>query len=207
MSEIPRDWSPDALLLFVGVFTALSAGTSIFLAGIWSQKMRRRREHFKIWQDRRLKIWQEQQRDSFLRLERTAKKAQSEVNQRSDDNQKNRALLLHIKVDDFRCKGIGDQTANNALRDIERKSRQADSRLTGFNQKEVRFPPTIKRKPKLFFRIKAFLLSRHENQTHSASEQNRASPPRRNVELSQKKEREAIDAAQRIAKSIPAPCE
>ena len=74
MSEIPRDWSPDALLLFVGVFTALSAGTSIFLAGIWSQKMRRRREHFKIWQDRRLKIWQEQQRDSFLRLERTAKR-------------------------------------------------------------------------------------------------------------------------------------
>jgi hypothetical protein len=81
MSEIPSDWSPDALLLFVGVFTALSAGASIFLAEIWSQKMRQRREHFKIWQDRRLKIWQEQQRESFLRLERTAKKAQSEVNQ------------------------------------------------------------------------------------------------------------------------------
>jgi hypothetical protein len=117
MSEIPRDWSPDALLLFVGVFTAFSAGTSIFLAGIWSQKMRRRREHFKIWQDRRLKIWQEQQRESFLRLERTAKKAQSEVNQRSydneDDNQKNRALLLHVRVDDFRCKGIGEQTADD----------------------------------------------------------------------------------------------
>ena len=101
MSEIPSDWSPDTLLLLVGVFTALSAGASIFLAEIWSQKMRRRREHFKIWQDRRLKIWQEQQRESFLRLERTAKKAQSEVNvnQRSDDNedanQKNRALLLH----------------------------------------------------------------------------------------------------------------
>jgi hypothetical protein len=99
MSEIPSDWSPDALLLLVGVFTALSAGASIFLAEIWSQKMRRRREHFKIWQDRRLKIWQEQQRESFLRLERTAKKTQSEVNQRSDDheddNQKNRALLLH----------------------------------------------------------------------------------------------------------------
>jgi hypothetical protein len=101
MSEIPSDWSPDALLLFGGVFTAFSAGASIFLAEIWSQKMRRRREHFKIWQDRQLKIWQEQQRESFLRLERTAKKAQSEVNviQRSDDNeddnQKNRALLLH----------------------------------------------------------------------------------------------------------------
>src|ERR1700675_3977542 len=101
MSEIPSDWSPDTLLLLVGVFTALSAGASIFLAEIWSQKMRRRREHFKIWQDRRLKIWQEQQRESFLRLERTEKKAQSEVNvnQRSDDNedanQKNRALLLH----------------------------------------------------------------------------------------------------------------
>ena len=138
MREIPSDWSPDALLLFVGVFTALSAGASIFLAEIWSQKMRQRREHFKIWQDRRLKIWQEQQRESFLRLERTAKKAQSEVNQRSvdneDDNQKNRALLLHVRVDDFRCKGIGDQTADDALRDIERKSRQADSRLSGFDQ-------------------------------------------------------------------------
>ena len=124
MSEIPSDWSPDALLLFVGVFTALSAGASIFLAEIWSQKMRRRREHFKIWQDRRLKIWQAQQRESFLRLERTAKKARSEVNQRSDDNeddnQKNRALPLHERVDDFRCRGIGEQTANNALRDIER---------------------------------------------------------------------------------------
>ena len=138
MSEIPSDWSPDVLLLFVGVFTALSAGTSIFLAGIWSQKMRRRREHFKIWQDRRLKIWLEQQRESFLRLERTAKKAQSEVNQRSDDNeddnQKNSALPLHERVDDFWCKGIGEQTADDALSDIERKSRQADSRLSGFNR-------------------------------------------------------------------------
>ena len=134
MSEIPSDWSPDVLLSFVGVFTALSAGASIFLAEIWSQKMRRRREHFKIWQDRRLKIWQEQQRESFLRLERTAKKAQSEVNQRSDDNQKNRALLLHERADDFRCKGIGEQTADDALRDIERKSRQADSHLSVFNQ-------------------------------------------------------------------------
>ena len=104
-------------------------------------------------------------------------------------------MLLHEKVNDFRWKGIGDQTANNALRDIERKSRQADSRLTGFNQKEVRFPPTIKRKPKLFFRIKAFLLSRHENQTHSASKRRVGRAPRRNVEMSQKKEREAIDAA------------
>jgi len=168
MSEIPRDWSPDALLLFVGVLTALSAGTSIFLAGIWSQKMRRRREHFKIWQDRQLKIWQEQQRESFLRLGR---------DQQGFDANEHIGLKLIEKVDDFRCRGIGEQTANNALRDIERKSRQADSRLTGFNQKEVRFPPTIKRKPKFFFRIKAFLLSRHESQTHSASEQNRASPP------------------------------
>src|SRR5580692_7824632 len=132
MREIPSDWSPDALLLFVGLFTAFSAGASIFLAEIWSQKMRQRREHFKIWQDRRLEIWQEQQRESFLRLERTAKKAQSEVNQRSadheDDNQKNRALLLHERVDDFRCKGIDGQLADDALRVIERKSRQADSR-------------------------------------------------------------------------------
>ena len=138
MREIPSDWSPDALLLFVGMFTALSAGASIFLAEIWSQKMRQRREHFRIWQDRRLKIWQEQQRESFLRLERTAKKAQSEVNQRSDDNeddnQKNSALPLHERVDDFWCKGIGEQTADDALSDIERKSRQADSRLSYFNQ-------------------------------------------------------------------------
>jgi hypothetical protein len=74
MSEIPSDWSPDAQLLFVGVFTALSAGASIFLAVIWSQKMRQRREHFRIWQDRQLKIWQEQQRESFLRLGRDQQK-------------------------------------------------------------------------------------------------------------------------------------
>ena len=136
MREIPRDWSPDALLLFVGVFTALSAGASIFLAEIWSQKMRRRREHFKIWQDRRLKIWQEQQRESFLRLERTAKKAQSEVNQRSDDNeddnQKNRALLLDERVDDFWCKGIGERShrVHHTFTPIVPAPRVANSRDT-----------------------------------------------------------------------------
>ena len=134
MTDIPGVSSLAALLLFGGAVTALSAGAAIFLAESWFQKMRQRREHFKIWQDRRLKIWQEQQRESFLRLERTAKKAQSEVNQRSDDNQKNRALLLHERVDDFRCKGIGEQSADDALRDIERKSPQADSRLSGFNR-------------------------------------------------------------------------
>jgi hypothetical protein len=138
MSQIPSDWSPDALLLFFGVCTALSAGASIFLAEIWSQTMRRRREHFKIWQDRRLKIWQQRQRESFLRLERTAKKAQSKINQRSDDNrdcnQKKGTLLLHERVDDFRFNRIGEQKADDALRDVGRKSRQADSRLSVFNQ-------------------------------------------------------------------------
>jgi len=80
-------------------------------------------------------------------------------------------------VNNFRCKGIRDHIADDALRNTKKEVAASDSRLTGFNQKEVRFPPTIKRKPKLFFRIKAFLLSRHESQTHSASEQNRASPP------------------------------
>src|ERR1700675_4635276 len=134
MSKMLSDWSLAALLLFGGVFTALAGGAAIFLAESWFQKMRQRREHFKIWQDRRLKIWQEQQRESFLRLDMTAKKTQSEVNQGHDDNQKNRALLLHKRADDFRCKGIGEQSADDALRDIERKSRQADSRLSGFNQ-------------------------------------------------------------------------
>jgi hypothetical protein len=128
MNEIPSDWSLAALLLFGG------AGAAVFLAESWFQKLRQRREHFKIWQDRRLKIWQEQQRESFLRLDMTAKKTQSEVNQGSDDNQKNRALLLHKRADDFRCKGIGEQSADDALRDIERKSRQADSHLSVFNQ-------------------------------------------------------------------------
>jgi hypothetical protein len=81
MSEIPSDWSLAALILFGGAVTALAAGAAIFLAESWFQKMRQRREHFKIWQDRRLKIWQEQQRESFLRLDMTAKKAQSKVNQ------------------------------------------------------------------------------------------------------------------------------
>jgi hypothetical protein len=72
-------------------------------------------------------------------------------------------------VNNFRCKGIRDHIADDALRNTKKEVAASDSRLTGFNQKEVRFPPTIKRKPKLFFRIKALLLSRHENQTHSAS--------------------------------------
>ena len=132
MSEILSDWSLADLLLFGGVFTALAGGAAIFLAESWFEKMRQRREHFKIWQDRQLKVWQEQQRESFLRLDKTAKKARSEVHQGSD--QKNRPLLLHERVNDFQRKGIGDQTADDALRDIERKSRQADSRLSGFNQ-------------------------------------------------------------------------
>jgi hypothetical protein len=74
MSEIPSDWSLAALLLFCGVLTALAAGAAIFLAESWFKKMRQRREHFKIWQDRRLKIWQEQQRESFLQLSRNQQK-------------------------------------------------------------------------------------------------------------------------------------
>jgi hypothetical protein len=80
MSEIANDWSLAALLLFGAMFTALTVGAAIFLAESWFQKMRQRREHFKIWQDRRLKIWQEQQRESFLRLDRTAKKARQRQN-------------------------------------------------------------------------------------------------------------------------------
>ena len=74
MSGIPSDWSLVALLLFGGAFTALAAGAAIFLAESWFQKMRQRREQFKIWQDRRLKIWQEQQRESFLWLGRDQQK-------------------------------------------------------------------------------------------------------------------------------------
>jgi hypothetical protein len=127
MSEIPGDWSLAALLLFGGVFTALAAGAAIFLAESWFQKMRQRREYLQIWQDRQLKIWQQQQRESFLRLGRDQ--------HGSDDNENNsQILLLHQRVIDFRSKGIGDQTADDALRDIQRKSRQADSRLSGSNQ-------------------------------------------------------------------------
>ncbi len=42
---------------------------------------------------------------------------------------------------------IGEQTADDALRDIERKSRQADSRLSGFNhykRKRIRFCNVLK---------------------------------------------------------------
>ena len=68
MSKILTDWSLVDLLLFGGVFTALAVGAAILLAESWFQNMRQRREHFKIWQDRQLKIWQEQQRESFLGL-------------------------------------------------------------------------------------------------------------------------------------------
>jgi hypothetical protein len=74
MSEIPSDWSLVALLLFGAMFTALTAGAAIFLAESWFQTLRQRREHFKIWQDRRLKTWQEQQLKSSRRLDRIAKR-------------------------------------------------------------------------------------------------------------------------------------
>jgi hypothetical protein len=131
MNEIPGDWSLAALLLFGGAFTALAAGASIFLAEIWSQKMRQRREHFRIWQDRQLKIWQEQQRESFLRL---GSDQQGFDDKNEDNSQKNRPLLLHERVNDFRRKGIGDRTADDDLVGIERKSLQAGSRFSDFNK-------------------------------------------------------------------------
>jgi hypothetical protein len=82
MSEISGDLSLAALIICGGAFTALSAGAAIFFAESWFQKLRQRREHFKIWQDRRLKIWQEQQRQSFILLGKDPqKRAQSEVKQ------------------------------------------------------------------------------------------------------------------------------
>jgi hypothetical protein len=113
VSEILNDWSLADLLLFGGVFTALAGATAIFLAESWFQKMRQRREHFKIWQDRQLKIWQEHQRESFLRLGRDQ---QGFDDKNEDNSQKNRPSLLHERVNDFRRKGIGDRTADDALR-------------------------------------------------------------------------------------------
>ena len=129
MSKIFTDWSLTALLLFGGGFTALAAGAAIFLAESWFRKMRERREHFRIWQDRQLKIWQEQQRESFLQLGGDERGLDDE---NEDNGQKNRPLLLRERVNDFRRKGIGEQTADDALGDIERKRRQAESRLSGF---------------------------------------------------------------------------
>jgi hypothetical protein len=131
MSKILTDWSLADLLLFGGVFTALAAGAAIFLAESWFQKKRQRKEHFKIWQDRQLKIWQEQQRESFLRLGRNE---QGFDDKNEDNRQKNSPLLLHERVNDFRRKGIGDRTADNALHSIERNSLQADSRFSGSNK-------------------------------------------------------------------------
>jgi hypothetical protein len=45
MNEIP---DVAALLLFGGAFTALAVGVEILLAESWFQKMRQKREHFKI---------------------------------------------------------------------------------------------------------------------------------------------------------------
>jgi len=131
MTKILTDRSLADLLLFGGVFTALAAGAAIFLAESWFQKTRQRREHFKIWQDRQLKIWQEQQRKSFLRLGRYQ---QGFDDKNEDNSQKNGALLLRERVNDFRRKGIGDRTADDALHGIERKSLQADSRFSGFTR-------------------------------------------------------------------------
>jgi hypothetical protein len=68
MNVIPGDWSLAALLLFGGAFTALDVGIAVLLAESWFQKMRQKREHDRIWQNRQLKTWQELQRESFLRL-------------------------------------------------------------------------------------------------------------------------------------------
>jgi hypothetical protein len=48
------------------MFTALSAGAAILLAESWFESLRQRREHFKMSQDRQLKMWQVQQREFFL---------------------------------------------------------------------------------------------------------------------------------------------
>ena len=68
MNEIPDDWSLAVLLLLGGAFTALAVGIAVLLAESWFQKMRQKREDFKIWQNQQLKIWQDLQRESFLRL-------------------------------------------------------------------------------------------------------------------------------------------
>jgi hypothetical protein len=68
MNVIPGDWSLAALLFFGGAFTALDVGIAVSLAESWFQKMRQRREHDRIWQNRQLKTWQDLQRESFLRL-------------------------------------------------------------------------------------------------------------------------------------------
>jgi hypothetical protein len=77
MDPIPGDWSLAALLLFGGASTALAAGAAVLIAESWFQKMRQRREHFKTWQEGRLKMWQDRQRESFLWLSRDQEKAQS----------------------------------------------------------------------------------------------------------------------------------
>jgi hypothetical protein len=68
MNVIPDDWSLASLLLFGGAFTALDVGIAVLLAESWFQKMRQRKEHDRIWQNRQLKTWQDLQRESFLRL-------------------------------------------------------------------------------------------------------------------------------------------
>jgi hypothetical protein len=68
MNVIPSDWSLAALVLFAGAFTALAVGIAVLLAESWFQKMRQRKEHDRIWQNRQLKTWQDLQRESFLRL-------------------------------------------------------------------------------------------------------------------------------------------
>jgi hypothetical protein len=77
MNAIPDDWSLAALLLFGGALTALAAGAAVLIAESWFQKMRRRREHFKIRQDGHLKTWRDRQRESFLWLSSEPEKVQS----------------------------------------------------------------------------------------------------------------------------------
>jgi hypothetical protein len=57
MNDIPGVWRFAALLLIGAAFTALATGAAFLLAESWSQKIRQRREHFKIWQDRQRRFF------------------------------------------------------------------------------------------------------------------------------------------------------
>jgi hypothetical protein len=65
------------LLLFGGASTALAVWAAVLIAESWFQKMLQRREHFKAWQNRYLKMWQDRQRESILSLSTDQEMAQS----------------------------------------------------------------------------------------------------------------------------------
>ncbi len=122
-------WSLAALLLFGGVFTALAGGAVVFLAEKLVPRNAPKKGAFQdLARPASSKSGKSGSANPFSRLDR---------DQQGFDANEDIGLNIDLKeLFDFRSRAIGDQTADDGFRGMERKSRQADGpAFSGFNQK------------------------------------------------------------------------